>query len=60
VPGEWVTEMVWREIPLEVRRSSNREAGELKSHPWDFLGDPMAETPHAQCRGPGSDPWSGK
>ena len=41
VPGEWVTEMVWRKIPVEVRRSSNREPRELKSHPRDFLGDPV-------------------
>ena len=25
----------------------------------DFPGGPVAKTPHSQCRGPGSDPWSG-
>ena len=23
-----------------------------------FHGGPVARTPHFQCRGPGSDPWS--
>ena len=25
----------------------------------DFLGGPVARTPHSQCRGPRFDPWSG-
>ena len=26
---------------------------------WDFLGGPVAKTPHSQCRGSGFDSWSG-
>ena len=26
---------------------------------WDFLGGPVAKTPHSQCRGPKFAPWSG-
>ena len=28
--------------------------------PGDFPGGPVAKTLRSQCRGPGSDPWSGK
>ena len=33
---------------------------QLSNHgPWDFPGGPVVRAPHSQCRGPGSDPWSG-
>ena len=28
----------------------------LSLHTWDFPGDPVAKTPHTQCRGPRFDP----
>ena len=31
----------------------------FKEELGDFLGGPLAKTPHFQCRGPGFDPWSG-
>ena len=31
----------------------------FKEELGDFLGGPLAKTPHSHCRGPGFDPWSG-
>ena len=31
----------------------------LKKENRDFLGGPVAKTPHSQCRGRGFDLWSG-
>ena len=35
------------------------QKGDFKTHCGDFLGGPVAKTPHSQCRGPRFNPWSG-
>ena len=33
--------------------------GDFSRMSWDFLGGPVAKTPHCQCRGPGFNAGSG-
>ena len=41
-----------------VQRPRDDKGSNLLSN-WDFPGGPVDKAPCSQCRGPGSDPWSG-
>ena len=50
-----VPETVLPRVTLDNQSLSLQEKSELQ----DFPGGPVAKTPHAQCRGPRFDSWSG-